>query len=293
MQFSNKERIIQRVSMMPKGETSPSNHYWCVTCKMLFNISEPVCPYMPKVCINTPVPIELAGPESTIALEKFGLFYPKIPQHLLSGLLNSDLSDLGRKLANNYLDFLKEWNFQYKHEPIQALKSFLIILTGCETAQRVRKDELIFVITDLKKIWDKDKLFAILDSALEVLKQELNVKQSISLDEIDIIGENATGKYYCGMCNKFFEFSTQKEIITCPLMAQKCMAVPTNIEKTKHTIEDLLHVYEYTPDIFKRFIKSSILSSDTRENLKSILSEEWKMEIDNDTFDKICKLFGI
>ena len=218
MQFTNRERIIDRVSKMPKGESSPSNHYWCETCKMLFSIDSPVCPYMTKVCINTPIPVELIAPESTISLEKFGLFYPKIPQKIMDKFAVDNLEELGIKWANAYLEFLKEWKFPYQNDPLQTLKSFLILISGSETAQRVQKEKITFVITDINKNWEKEKLFKILESSIKVLKTELNIKQHISFDEIDIIGETLTGKYYCGMCQKFFEFSTQKDSITCPLM---------------------------------------------------------------------------
>ncbi len=53
--FKNRELIMKRVAEMPKGEKSPSKRYWCLTCKMLFSMEEPVCPYMSKICINTPI----------------------------------------------------------------------------------------------------------------------------------------------------------------------------------------------------------------------------------------------
>jgi hypothetical protein len=77
--FDNRQRIMERVARLPKGTTSPSGRCWCVTCKMLFAMDEPVCPYMPRMCINTPIPVEFMPLESAIALEKLGPFYPKIP----------------------------------------------------------------------------------------------------------------------------------------------------------------------------------------------------------------------
>jgi len=75
--FKNREKIMARVAEMPKGETSPSGRYWCLTCKMLFSLEEPVCPYMPKVCINSPIPVELVGRNRPSAWKKWACFIQK------------------------------------------------------------------------------------------------------------------------------------------------------------------------------------------------------------------------
>jgi len=89
--FDNKEKLVQKVASLPKGSLSPSRRYWCLTCKMLFNIDQPVCPCMFKMCINTPIPIEVMSLDSSICLEKLGLFYPKIPHKIMSFLAGGDL----------------------------------------------------------------------------------------------------------------------------------------------------------------------------------------------------------
>lgn len=44
--------------------------------------------------------------------------------------------ETGKNLARVYLDLIKEWKFDIsKQQPLQTIKSFIIILTGCETAQ--------------------------------------------------------------------------------------------------------------------------------------------------------------
>ncbi len=291
--FKNREKMIERVANMPEGENSSSNHYWCVTCKMLFTMEKPVCPYMTKVCINTPIPVELMGPESTICLEKFGLFYPKIPQKIIAYHADGDPHDIAEKWVSVYLNFLKEWNFQYQHEPLQTIKSFIVSISGCETGQRVQADKITFVLTDIGKTWNKQALYDILAPALELLKKELSISQSLALDDIDIVGEEATGKYYCPMCHKFFEFSTQRDSITCPLMAQKCMATPTHIEKIKYQLDDLVYVYQHTPDIYRNFVEVLETKPEGKEYLKGLLTDEWLLDVDNDSLKSISDLLGL
>lgn len=289
--FKNKEKIMQRVKNMEPGEESPSQHYWCVTCKMLFDIEEPVCPYMPKMCINTPIPVELEGPESTTCLEKFGLFYPTIPQEVWAKLI-SDPKDTGKKWADAYLEFLDDWKFHYRDEPLQALKSFIITVSGCETAQRVHENEITFIITDLEKIWEQDTLFSLLESALPLLKKKLGIKQNIKLDSLDIIGDMPSGKYYCPMCRKFFQFSVQRDHITCPLMAQKCMATPTDIAKIKYDLDSMVRQYEITPDIYKRFMQA-LDTAGGRELLENSLADEWGFTIDKEKTGRLASRLGL
>src|SRR5664280_1092255 len=104
--FDNKQMIMERVASLPKGTPSPSGRYWCVTCKMLFALDEPVCPYMPRMCINTPIPVELMPVESSICLEKLGLFYPKIPQKLMAHLADTSDSTDHSALVDAFLSFL-------------------------------------------------------------------------------------------------------------------------------------------------------------------------------------------
>ncbi len=291
--FKNRDKIMARVAEMPKGEKSASNRYWCLTCKMLFSMEEPICPYMPKVCINSPIPVELAGPESTISLEKIGLFYPKIPQKMLAFLAKGDPQKTAAKWVEVYLDFLDQWNFEYRHEPLQTIKSFIITISGSETGQRIRSGEITLVLTDLEKVWDKDIFFELLNPALDLLKEKLGVKEKITLDSLEILGDMDTGKYFCPMCSKFFEFSTQKESITCPLMAQKCMAVPTNINNIKYKLEHLVRVYDYTPDIYMRMAEALDSQTGAKDYLRQMLKDEWLFEVDEEQLDSLCRLLGI
>ena len=207
--FDDKQQIMERVRSLPKGTHSSSGRYWCVTCKMLFSLDEPVCPYMPKMCINTPIPVELMPVESAITLEKFGLFYPKVPQKLMAHLADTDEPVDAAALVDAYLSFLADWGIRPAEEPLQTLKSFIILLSGCETAQRVNDEAITFVVTDLERIWREDRLLPLLEATLPLLAAEVGLTQPIRLDSMVLMGEKPSGRYFCPMCRKFFEFSTQ------------------------------------------------------------------------------------
>lgn len=271
------QMIREKINSFPAGSISPSNHYWCVTCKKFFVLDKPECPYMTGMCVNTPIAVENLAPESTEALEKFGLFYPKIPQRILSRIISSNYSEAGRNFACIYLDFLKEWKFDLSlRQPVQTIKSFIIILSGCETAQRINEKSITFVLMDAGKIWDKEKIREVISGGIDYLKSELNVEHDLNVDFIDIIGEREVGKYFCAKCGMFFEFGLKRESVTCPIMAQKCMFDPQNIEKVNYTPEMLQRQFEITPDIYKRFIKSVATEKDYNEDLKEIFSD-WKI----------------
>jgi hypothetical protein len=291
--FDDKQRIMERVMSLPKGAPSPSRRYWCVTCKMLFALDEPVCPFMPKMCINTPIPVELMPVESSICLEKLGLFYPKIPQKLMAHQADTTEPIDARSLADAYLSFLADWGIRSHNEPLQTVKSFIILLSGCETAQRVNEDEITFLVTDLERIWKKDTLLPLLEQTLPLLAAQVGITQPLRLDEMDLMGDRPSGRYFCPMCRKFFEFSTQKDSVTCPLMAQKCMATPTAIADIKYTLRDLAHVYEVTPDFYTRFIAALPYAHDARAYLEAVLRDEWHFAIESEPFDHIALLMGI
>lgn len=272
------EMIKNKINSLPVGSTSDSNHYWCVTCKKFFVLDKPVCPYMTGMCINTPIAVENLAPESTEALEKFGLFYPKIPQKILSELLTNNLIESGKKLAEIYVDFLNEWKFQLaKEQPLQTLKSFIIILSGCETAQRVNENAVTFVLMDAEKIWKKEQIKLILTGAIDYLKDIVGIHHELNIDFIDIIGEREIGKYFCAKCGMFFEFGLKKSTVTCPLMAQKCMFDPQCIDNVDYSSDKLLKQFEITPDIYKRMIKSLNGTGVVENTLKTLL-KEWKID---------------
>ena len=276
-QMTRMEMIKNKINSLPEGSKSESNHYWCVTCKKFFVLDKPECPYMTGMCVNTPIAVENLAPESTEALEKFGLFYPKIPQIILSEIMIENYTETGKNLAKIYLDFLKEWKFDIsKQQPLQTIKSFIIILTGCETAQRINEKSITFVLMDAVKIWEKNKIKELLLGSLEYLKKILNVEHELNLDFIDILGEREVGKYYCAKCGMFFEFGIRRETVTCPLMAQKCMFDPQHIDKVDYTSDKLIKQFEITPDIYKRFIQSIENKNGFSPKLDEILLD-WKI----------------
>ena len=291
--FKNKQKVMEKVESLPKGSESPSGRYWCVTCKKLFELDEPVCPYMPKVCLNSPIAVENIPPESTVGLEKFGLFYPKIPQDLLAELTNDDWDYLAEEWVNIYLEFLDDWNIQYKDQPLQTIKSFIITVSGCETAQRITEKEITFIVTDIEKVWEKSRLIPILEESVKMLKNEFGIEKEIVFDDTSILGEEPMGKYFCPMCRKFFEFSIQKDTITCPLMAQKCMATPTDIRKMNYEIKDLIYVYEVTPDIYKRMISEIPNKQGGLGILDDVLYEEWGFDADWDEIERLGEILGL
>lgn len=269
--------IRSKINSLPAGSFSESNHYWCVTCKKFFVLEKPECPYMTGMCVNTPIAVENLAPESTESLEKFGLFYPKIPQRILSEITTDNLYDRGKIFSDIYLDFLKEWKFDIiKQQPLQTIKSFIIILSGCETAQRVNENSITFVIMDAVKIWEKEKIKNILEGGLDNLKGKLAIDREIDIDFIDILGDREVGKYYCSKCGMFFEFGIKRDHVTCPLMAQKCMFDPQHIEKVSYSSEKLIKQYEITPDIYKRFITSVAYRGNINDIMDKIL-KEWKL----------------
>jgi hypothetical protein len=271
------EMIKNKINSLPEGSISESNHYWCVTCKKFFVLDKPECPYMTGMCVNTPIAVENLAPESTEALEKFGLFYPKIPQRILSEVITDNYRETGKNLAKVYLDFIKEWKFIIsKQQPLQTIKSFIIILTGCETAQRINGKSITFVLMDAEKVWEKDKIKEILSGSLDYLKSNLNIEHELKLDFIDILGEREVGKYFCAKCGMFFEFGIKRESVTCPLMAQKCMFDPQHIDKVEYSSEKLIKQFEITPDIYKRFIESIKNKNDFSDKLDAIL-KDWKV----------------
>ena len=291
--FDRRQQIMGKIQTLPKGSVSASGRYWCVTCKKLFRMEQPVCPYMTAMCVNSPIALEKFVPESTEWLEKMGLFYPKIPQMVMAALLKENPTPIGKRLAEAYLEFLAEWKIEYNRQPLQTLKSFVLVFSGCETAQRIRENEILFIVTDMHKIWDKGVLFSLLKDALDELKSRFGITQEIRFDSMEIVGERNLGKYYCGMCKKFFEFGIEREKVTCPLMAQKCMFDPVNINKIKYQIADLIKVLQITPDLYSRFLSFVPDRKKGPAILKRILADDWKFEFSEMELRDIQLLLGL
>ncbi len=283
------QKIKDKIDSSPQGSASKSRHYWCVTCKKFFILDKPQCPYMTSMCVNTPIAVENFPPENSESLEKFGLFYPKIPQKILSHIIDDNFAQAGINMASTYINFLKEWKFDLsKEQPLQSIKSFIILISGCETAQRVNKNSVTFVLLDASKLWEQKNIKKILLSGLNYLKKNLYFEKKIDIDFIDIVGQREVGKYYCAKCGMFFEFGLKHDSVTCPLMAQKCMFKPQNIENVKYSSDKLLKQFEITPDIYKQLIKSVSNNKDFSSVLKNLLIE-WKI---NENYAKFINLLS-
>lgn len=290
--YDRKKMIMEKIQTLDKGSRSASDRYWCVTCKKLFRIEEPVCPYMTKMCVNTPIAVENISPESAVWVEKMGLFYPKLPQKVMAAMVEEP-AGTGRNWAQIYLDFLNDWKIDCTKNPLQTVKSFVIFASGSETAQRVNESLITLVLTDMKRVWDKEQLFIILTEALEILKERLNIKQELALDEMDIIGDRPMGKYFCGMCRKFFEYGIARQKVTCPLMAQKCMFDPVSIDDIQYSEEGLLKMYRISPDLYRRFIEILPDKQKGREVFRRLLSTDWQLDPDEDTMERFEELLGL
>jgi hypothetical protein len=98
----------------------------------------------------------------------------------------------------------------------------------------------------------------------------LKIGHELNVDFIDILGEREVVKYFCAKCGMFIEFGIKREIVTCPLMAQKYMFDPQHIEKVEYTSDKLIKQFEITPDIYKRFIESIENKNDFSDKLDEI-----------------------
>jgi hypothetical protein len=287
--MSKMKMIQEKLKTLPEGMKSNSNRYWCATCKKFFVLEEPKCPYMTNMCINTPIAVENLSAESPEAIEKFGLYYPKIPQKFLSKVIKNS-EKLGESFAKSYITFLNNWNINYTNQPIQTMKSFVIIVSGCETAQRINDKEIVFVIMDPEKVWhNKNILKEIINDGVNYLKEILNFDKDIIIDFINIFGEMKIGKYYCQKCGMLFEFGKEREKVTCPLMPQKCMFDPINISNTTFTFEELNKMYEITPEIYKMLIEN-VEYDNGKEILEEILEYDWGLKLES---EKLLYSLGI
>ncbi len=128
---------------------------------------------------------------------------------------------------------------------------------------------------------------------MDKIKGRLSVRQDIKFDQMEIVGEREMGKYYCRMCHKFFEFGIEREKITCPLMAQKCMLDPVNIKNIKYTVGDFIKVLKISPDIHSKFLSLIPKRKNGPTILKEILANDWKFELTEQDLQEVLQLFGL
>ena len=73
--------MMAMLKAMPAGIKSPSGHYWCAMCKKMFEMEEAVCPYMPSMCVNTPIAIETLPPGSSAFYERIGRAFAQLEKN--------------------------------------------------------------------------------------------------------------------------------------------------------------------------------------------------------------------
>jgi hypothetical protein len=287
-------KMMEMMKRLPAGVASPSGHYWCAMCKKMFALSEPVCPYMPTMCVNTPVPIETSPPGSTAFYERIGLFYPKLIQRLLATAvgLTAELEPLGIAFAEDFLADLAEWNVQYQGSPIEAVKSFLIYTAGFDAALRTTDAGLTFYLMDADALWGED-MPAKTRSKAALLAGARRVAQAVALTApLDLHFMSVTsgdmGRYFCAQCSMFFEYGQPQAQVTCPFMSQKCKFLPKPIAEvvelparasergTRFSVDVLTKVYAVSPKLFRRQLESAIERGFDPAVARAVLTAELK-----------------
>ncbi len=256
---------------MPKGLVSPSGHYWCAMCKKMFVLNQPVCPYMPTMCVNTPIPIETLPPGSTAAYERIGLFYPKFVQRLLAAAVQraADPEALGSDLAEAFLADIDEWKVQFRASPIETVKAFLIYTSGFDVAVRSTEAGLTLFVMDAQALWGEEmpakkrSKMALLAGAKRVA-EAVGLEAGTSLLKMDLHFMSVTagpmGRYYCPQCRMFFEYGQPQEKVTCPFMPQKCKFSPQPISGQPAKPFDLAiltKIYSVSPKLFRRQVAAA------------------------------------
>ncbi len=268
--------MMAMLKAMPPGIKSPSGHYWCAMCKKMFEMEDATCPYMPTMCVNTPIAIETLPPGSTAFYGRVGLFYPKFVQSLLAAAVARAASpeDLGLAYAENYLADLAEWNVQYRASPLETIKSFLIYTSGFDVATRSTGSGTTFLLLDAQSLWGQE-MPAKKRSKRALLAGANRVARAIGLDaSLDLhfmdVTSGKMGRYFCAQCNMFFEYGQQQAQVTCPFMSQKCKFRPkplpealasSNHEGDTFSLDILTKIYQVSPKLYRRNLKTAIESA--------------------------------
>jgi len=297
--------MMAMLKAMPPGIKSPSGHYWCAMCKKMFEMEDATCPYMPTMCVNTPIAIETLPPGSSAFYERIGLFYPKFVQGLLAAAVARAASpeDLGVAYAENYLADLAEWNVQYQASPLETIKSFLIYTSGFDVATRSTENGMTFLLLDAQSLWGREmpakkrSKRALLAGAKRVA-QALGLNANLDLHFMDVTS-GTMGRYFCAQCNMFFEYGQQQAQVTCPFMSQKCKFRPkplpealasSNHQSETFSLDILTKIYQVSPKLYRRNLKSAIESAPDTANgqapfTAAVAAELLKDELQTWSFD--------
>jgi DNA-directed RNA polymerase subunit RPC12/RpoP len=269
--------MMEMMKRLPAGAVSPSGHYWCAMCKKMFALGEPVCPYMPSMCVNTPVPIETSPPGSTAFYERIGLFYPKFVQALLAAAVHEgkDSADLGVAFAEDYLADLAEWNVQYAASPVETVKAFLIYTAGFDAALRTTYSGFTFFLMDADALWGEDlpakkRSRTVLLAGVHRVAQAVGITAALDLHFMSVTS-GEMGRYFCAQCNMFFEYGQPQAQVTCPFMSQKCKFKPRPIGELvdlpdargpgraqRFGVDALTKIYAVSPKLYRRQLRSAI-----------------------------------
>ena len=268
--------MMAMLKAMPAGIKSPSGRYWCAMCKKMFEMEDAVCPYMPSMCVNTPIAIESLPPGSAAFYERVGLFYPKLVQRLLARAVAraADPEALGTAFAENYLVDLAEWKVQYQASPLETVKSFLIYTSGFDVAARNTDSGMTFLLLDAQSLWGED-MAAKKRSKTALLSGARRVARAVGLDAaLDLhfmdVTSGKMGRYFCAQCNMFFEYGQQQAQVTCPFMSQKCKfrpkplpeALASSAERSgAFDLDILTKIYEVSPKLYRRNVESALASA--------------------------------
>jgi hypothetical protein len=268
--------MMAMLKAMPAGIKSPSGHYWCAMCKKMFEMEDATCPYMPTMCVNTPIAIESLPPGSAAFYERIGLFYPKFVQSLLASAVAraANPEALGIAYAENYLADLVEWKVQYQASPLETIKSFLIYTSGFDVATRSAQSGMTFLLLDAQSLWGED-MPAKKRSKTALLAGANRVARAVGLDtKLDLhfmgVTSGRMGRYFCAQCNMFFEYGQQQAQVTCPFMSQKCKFRPKPLPEALASSSDrretfsldiLTKIYKVSPKLYRRNLKTAIESA--------------------------------
>ncbi len=275
------------LARLPKGATSPSGRYWCAMCKKMFELDEPVCPYMPTMCVNTPIPVETVAPGSAAFYERFGLFYPKTVQRVLAWCVSrsSDPAQLGVQLAEEFLADTAAWSVKLGSSPIEAVKAFLIYTSGFDAAVRTTPEGMTFYVMDAHGIWgeqmeEKRKSKGALLAGARRVAREMGIAEPIDLHFMTVTS-GPMGRYYCAQCAMFFEFGQPQSSVTCPFMPQKCKFKPKPIDEiarsentaTPFDPSVLAKILRVSPKLYRRQLGIALASNDVPQARDIVLDD--------------------
>lgn len=256
------------LAQLPKGLTSPTGRYWCAMCKKQMELAEPVCAYMPSMCVNTPIPIETMAPGSTGFYERAGLFYPKLVQRVVAAAVQraTDPEALGRALAEDYLQDLADWRVPVAASPIETVKSFLLFTSGFDAALRTSDAGPVFFLMDAQSVWgtempEKKRSKATL---LAGARRVAEAARGLAPSDLHFMAVTSgeMGRYFCAQCSMFFEFGSPRSQVTCPFMPQKCkfkpVPVATAVDLAPLDLALLTKVFGVSPKLYRRQLATAL-----------------------------------